>query len=215
VNTPLAISAVFFLGCFAPLLAEPSSPAERVPARAAPSPGTAKSDLAELHPFVLEEAETNPNHPDFFRTHLKRYGLAPLAETPAGDHVERCRFLWRRCFHPAVLFEVEFQADGTGEYRAMVWKDDQGKARWVPEKTRRLDQGALASHRLMLSRWDMFTLPRYDGRSGYDGSGWFIELVRGDQHHSIYRWSPENGPVRMFGAGLIEGAIDSVLVPIY
>ena len=175
----------------------------------------AEEQVVKLVPFEMKREDVDPSDPNYLRAHLKPFGLAPLSENPRPDLIERYRFLWTRTFHPAVLFEVEFKADGTGTYRANVWKDKHGSGRWVMEATHRLKQGDLDFFRHLITSYDLFKLPWSDGRAGYDGSSWFIELQRGEQHHEIYRWSPEEGPVKTFGMSLIEQGIDSVLIPIY
>ena len=167
-------------------------------------------EIVKLTPFFV----ANPKDSEFLRSHLKKFGLAPLVED-RRDFIERYRFLWARSFHPAACFEVEYRADGTGTYRAMVSREEGGVSRCIVEKTHRVDRKHLDFYRYMIASYKMFDLPWYDDRSGYDGSSWLIEMVRGDQHHELYRWSPEDGPVRTFGNCLIEEAIDSVFIPIY
>lgn len=174
-----------------------------------PAPAAA-NEIAVIAP--IPRVELSPNDPDYLHTHLKQFGLTPLAETAPHLVTERYRFLWIRSFHPAALFEVEYTANGIGTYRASLWKDH----RWVAQKTfQGADKKEFDGYRHMVAAYDMFHLPWWDSSGGLDGSEWFIELVRGDQHHEIYRWSPEEGPVRTFGETLIEAGVDSPFMPIY
>lgn len=162
---------------------------------------------------TIARAEIDPKDPDYLRAHLTAFGLIPLAEIKPHSFVEQYRFLWVRSFHPAALFEVDYAANGDGTYRASVFKDH----RWVVQKTLqwKKDKVAFDPVRRMVRESDMFNLAWYDNSGGYDGSSWYIELVRGEQHHEIYRWSPENGPIYRFGKELVDAAIDSPFLPFY
>lgn len=169
-------------------------------------------------------AQADPRHPDFLRKKLGYYGLLPLTESPKSGFVEHYRFLWERWRRPAVLIEVEYQTPLKGTYRVMVWKGTSGqtsiwegwpgKGSWVVEKTRSLDGPGIEGFQMMIDRWHLVDEPWYDGRDGFDGSDWLLELVSRNRHHAMYRWSPETGNVRAFAVQLIEMGIDSVLVPI-
>lgn len=177
-----------------------------------PSPTPEKIDGHVVEKSSLRTPEFDANHPDYLRTHLEPYGLAPLTEAHLPAITEHYRFLWERWMYPTVLIEVEFREDGTGTYRAMVWKGEHGKEQWVTEKSRRLKRAERDSFRVMSDR--LLTEPRSEGAKNYDGSSWYIELVSGDRHNEICRWSPQLGNVRTFGVLLIEMGIDSPLVPI-
>jgi hypothetical protein len=74
----------------------------------APQP---EKKATEATSVIIPAAEIDPKHPDFFRTHLRYYGLNPLPDSPSADVVDRYRFLWCRWVAPAALFEVEIRKD--------------------------------------------------------------------------------------------------------
>ena len=199
-NTAFARMLLTFVG----LLPVAAWTAEKLP-----GPREAK----DANVVTLPAAETDPSHPDFLRTHLKPFGLVPLGEPPA-EGGERCRFLWVRAFHRAALFELEFQADGTGVYRASLWQA-QGGAGWVLQRTRQLTPSSRETHRRQLAACDFFALPFADDRRGMDGSEWYLEVQEGGRYHAVYRWSPEPGALATFGRDLIEAAIESEFLPVY
>ncbi len=156
-------------------------------------------------------SKLGPNQPDYLRDHLKSYGLRPLNESPMQQSVERVRFLWCRWRHPAILFELDFNADGSGVQRSSIWEEESG---WRTDKVIPLGKKSLDFYRFGFERWKLYELPWYDGEVTLDGSSWFIELQRGPTYHAIYRASPSTGPVWYFGKMLIEDAIGGPYTPI-
>lgn len=180
---------------------------------APPSPTPEKIGEHVVEKSSLRTPEFDSEHPDYLRTHLEQYGLQPLTEAHLPAITEHYRFLWERWMRPTVLIEVEFREDGTGTYRALVWKSENGKDQWTLEKARPLKPAERDSFRVMADR--LLTEPKSEGAKSYDGSAWYIELVSGSRHNEIYRWSPGPGQVRDFGSFLIQMGIDSPLVPIF
>lgn len=169
----------------------------------------ASEEGEELSPYAV--TVVLPNDPNYLRNELGKYGLVPLNAAPLGQSVERVKFLWQRYRRPTIVFELEFNADGSGVHRSRIWDVKSG---WKTDKTVPLPKKSLDFYRYGFEQWKLYELPWYDGSGALDGSSWLIELQRGQTYHALYRVSPSEGPVWYFGKMLIEDTVGGPYMPI-
>lgn len=109
------------------------------------------------------------------------------------------RFTWLRTFHPPYAFRLEVRADGTG---TLVAKGASGAGGYDPgrlvlDKTLALDAKRVRQFTAALDALKFWALPARDNtRTGFDGSQWILEGVKGGRYHVVDRWTPERGPFR-------------------
>lgn len=155
---------------------------------------------------------------EWYSSQLTALEEGPLYGDKIDPQTECYRFTWLRSFHHPVVFRIDVQANGTGQFLIKVGDGAGGgdPGRIVRNEKRVWDERMVEVVRARFVKANFFDVPSYEeGRLGTDGSEWIIEAVRDGKYHVVSRWSPESGPIHTIGMQLIEIAIGGDFTPIY
>jgi hypothetical protein len=151
----------------------------------------AKSDL---NSFVV----------DWYSKHLTALQEPSLWGISKSSKQEIYRFLWLRTFHPPIAIRLNVNSDGTG---ALTTKASNGAGGYEPGKLTKDESKSLSKAETqcfldMVEKqkyWSLSTREEDPNVVGMDGAQWVLEGVRNGTYKIVYRWSPEDGPVRKIG----------------
>jgi hypothetical protein len=152
---------------------------------------------------------------------LEAFGEQPLFSLSPPEGVECYRFIWLRAFARPVVLRLTVLKGGDGTLVIKVGEaanpplGDYQTVKLVREEKKRLDQRAVGRFRSYVDLSDLYTIPQYDTKVGFDGAMWVFEAISYGKYHIVSRWSPKDGAVREVGTRLIYLAIGGDLLPIY